>query len=205
MSKVTLDRDTFKALASDTRLDILRTLDGRKMNLTEIAAQTKLNKATLHEHLSKLAEAGLVKKKEREGHKWVYYKLSWKGENILHPENTRIVIMFTMTFVALGAGFVQLYLYLKGTVFAFSDSLLEGEKSPMIDGNETLVNGSGIADGINQVPENTRVFLESNDGMVNALYQNPLFLYIAVGCFVLFIVLLSVSLWRFWINKTPKL
>lgn len=205
MSKVTLDRDTFKALASDTRLDILRTLDGRRMNLTEIAAQTKLNKATLHEHLSKLAEVGLVKKKEREGHKWVYYKLSWKGENILHPENTRIVIMFAMTFVALTAGFAQLYLYLKGTVFSLSEELLGGEKSPVLGGNETGVNTSGIQDGINSVPENARVFLDSSDGMVNALYQDPLFLYLAVGCFVLFIVLLSVSLWRFWGNKTPKI
>ena len=205
MSKVTLDRDTFKALASDTRLDILRTLDGRRMNLTEIAAQTKLNKATLHEHLSKLAEVGLVKKKEREGHKWVYYKLSWKGENILHPENTRIVIMFAMTFVALTAGFAQLYLYLKGTVFSLSEELLGGEKSPVLGGNETGVNTSGIQDGINSVPENARLFLDSSDGMVNALYQDPLFLYLAVGCFVLFIVLLLVSLWRFWGNKTPKI
>ena len=205
MSKITLDKDTFKALASDTRLDILRTLDGRKMNLTEIASQTKLNKATLHEHLVKLTEAGLVKKKEREGHKWVYYRLSWKGENILHPENTRIVIMFTMTFVALASGFVQLYLYLKGTVFSFHDELVYGADGPLKAGNETGVNTSTITDGINSVPENTRVFLESNDGVVQAFYQNPLFLYIAVGCFALFLVLLAVSLWRFWVNKTPKL
>jgi len=205
MSKVTLDRDTFKALASDTRLDILRTLDGRKMNLTEIALQTKLNKATLHEHLVKLSEAGLVKKKEREGHKWVYYKLSWKGENILHPENTRIVIMFTMTFVALAAGFIQLYLYLKGTVFLFHDELMSGGNGPLKGVNETGMNTTTITDGINSVPENARVFLESNDGVVQALYQNPLFLYIAIGCFTIFLVLLSVSLWRFLVNKTPIL
>ena len=85
MTKVTLDMDTFKALASDTRLDILRTLDGKKMSLKDISFETKLNKATLHEHLAKLNEAGLVKKKEREGHKWVVYKLTWKGESLLHP------------------------------------------------------------------------------------------------------------------------
>ena len=92
MSKVTLDMSTFKALASDTRLDILRALDGKKMGLKDISQATKLNKATLHEHLTKLNEAGLVKRKEREGHKWVYYKLTWKGECLLHPENTRIVV-----------------------------------------------------------------------------------------------------------------
>ena len=101
MSKVTLDMNTFKALASDTRLDILRALDGKKMSLKDISNATKLNKATLHEHLAKLHEAGLVKRKEREGHKWVYYKLTWKGEGLLHPENTRIVVMFSITFFSL--------------------------------------------------------------------------------------------------------
>jgi len=101
MPKVTLDMNTFKALASDTRLDILRALDGKKMSLKDIEKATRLNKATLHEHLQKLNEAGLVKRKEREGHKWVYYKLTWKGEGLLHPENTRIVVMFSITFVSL--------------------------------------------------------------------------------------------------------
>ena len=101
MPKVTLDMAAFKALASDTRLLILRALDGKKLNLKELCKVTELNKATLHEHLVKLNEAGLVKKKEREGHKWVYYKLTWKGEGLLHPENTKIVVMFSTTFISL--------------------------------------------------------------------------------------------------------
>ncbi len=101
MPKLTLDMNTFKALASDTRLDILRALDGKKMSLNDICKATNLNKATLHEHLTKLNEAGLIKKNEREGHKWVYYKLTWKGEGLLHPENTRIVVMFSTTFISL--------------------------------------------------------------------------------------------------------
>jgi len=101
MTKITIDMHTFKALASDTRLDILKTLDGKKLSLNDICKATNLNKATLHEHLSKLYEAGLVKKNEREGHKWVYYKLSWKGEGLLHPENTKIVVMFSITFISL--------------------------------------------------------------------------------------------------------
>jgi DNA-binding transcriptional ArsR family regulator len=98
MSKVTLDRGVFKALASNTRLEILKSLNGKSLSLNEISRITNLNKATLHEHLSKLNDVGLVKKKSREGHKWVYYKLTWKGESLLHPENTRIVILFTSIF-----------------------------------------------------------------------------------------------------------
>lgn len=101
MPKVTLDMSTFKALASDTRLDILRALDGKNMSLNDISRITRLNKATLHEHLAKLNEAGLIKKSEREGHKWVYYRLTWKGEGLLHPENTKIVVMFSTTFISL--------------------------------------------------------------------------------------------------------
>ena len=108
MPKVTLDMNTFKALASDSRLDILRSLDGKKLSLNDISKVTKLNKATLHEHLAKLNQAGLVKKYEREGHKWVYYKLTWKGEGLLHPENTRIVVMFSITFVSLLIGLMLL-------------------------------------------------------------------------------------------------
>ena len=93
MTKVTLDKNMFKALASETRLDILRNLDGKKLTLKDISNVTNLNKATLHEHLFKLHKAGLVKRREREGHKWVYYKLSWKGNSLLHPENNRIVVM----------------------------------------------------------------------------------------------------------------
>ena len=104
MTKVNLDIESFKALASETRLDILRTLDGKKMNLTELCHATNLNKMTLHDHLGKLNQAGFINRIEREGHKWVYYKLSWKGESLLHPENTNIVILFSFTIVILFFG-----------------------------------------------------------------------------------------------------
>jgi len=98
MPKVTLDVNTFKILASDTRLDILRALDRRKMTLQELTSATHMQKATLHEHLVKLSEAELVKRQERGGHKWVYYDLSWKAKCLLHPEMGRIAVMISSTF-----------------------------------------------------------------------------------------------------------
>ena len=123
MTKVTLDMNTFKALASDTRLDILKALDGKRMSLKDICTKTKLNKATLHEHLVKLNEAGLVKKKEREGHKWVYYKLTWKGECLLHPENTRIVVMFSVTFVSLLIGVMLITSFLHPITIGYAETI----------------------------------------------------------------------------------
>lgn len=120
MTKVTLNLNDFKALASETRLDILRALDGKKLNLNDLSTATKLHKMTLHEHLGKLVEAGFVKKNEREGHKWVYYKLSWKGASLLHPENTRIAILFSATFFSLFFCLFSLTTYVQTSSYMFA-------------------------------------------------------------------------------------
>jgi DNA-binding transcriptional ArsR family regulator len=251
MTKITLDRETFKALASDTRLDILKTLDGRNMGLNEIAKVTNLNKATLHEHLSKLHEAGLIKRNERDGHKWVYYRLTWKGESLLHPENTKIVVLFTTTFVALWVGIIQLIWYIKGTVTNFGyttqgDEIILTGKG-LIDSGSWLQSGSGVTEaasvppglpdffqtfllraklaysqgvplgkefsafesGSNSGPLTAggsgRFVVDQSQGVIQAVYQNPMFLYIAVGCFVVFTVFLCVAVWRLWENRIPKI
>jgi len=206
MSKVTLDMNTFKALASDTRLGILRALDGKKMGLKDISQATKLNKATLHEHLTKLNEAGLVKRKEREGHKWVYYKLTWKGECLLHPENTRIVVLFSATFVALATGIIQMITYVKGTMVSAAPGIfLAGQTEAL---NESLVRVASEADGVvnnSKAYDYDTTFGGGNNGAIDALYQDPLFFYIALACFAIFAVVLCVSIWRYRKNKTPKL
>jgi len=107
MSKVTLDIEDFKTLASEARLDILRAIDQRSMSLKDISKMTKLHETTVHEHITKLVRSGFVKKNEREGHKWVYYKLSWKGSSLLHPDNTKVVVMLTTTFVLLLGGIMS--------------------------------------------------------------------------------------------------
>jgi DNA-binding transcriptional ArsR family regulator len=252
MTKITLDRETFKALASDTRLDILKTLDGKNLGLNEIARASNLNKATLHEHLTKLHEAGLIKRNERDGHKWVYYKLTWKGESLLHPENTKIVIMFTTTFIALWVGIIELIWYIKGTVMNFGYDIYTYGNQTLLTGRNAaesgLLLGSGSdgtgapfplglpdflrdfitraklanAEGIplnshinvlgdSSVPpsvtagDGSRFVVDQSQGVIQAVYQNPLYLDIAIVCFILFTVLLSVTVWRLWKNRTPKI
>jgi DNA-binding transcriptional ArsR family regulator len=182
MTKITLDRETFKALASDTRLDILKTLDGKHLGLNEIAEVSNLNKATLHEHLTKLHEAGLIKRTEREGHKWVYYKLTWKGESLLHPENAKIVVLFTTTFIALWFGIIQLIWYMKGTAVEPASEF----RVSNVSGGEPFV-------------------LDKSPDVIQVVYQNPMYLYIAVVCFIFFTVFLCIALWRLWENRTPKI
>jgi len=123
MTKVSLELDDIKALASDSRLAIMSALDGKKLNLRDLTRITELNKATLHTHLQKLLDAGFIKKNTRKGHKWVYYRLTWKGECLLHPENTKIVVLFSLAFFSLCAGIIQFYTYAKGTIVGMAQTL----------------------------------------------------------------------------------
>jgi len=258
MPKVTLDRETFKALASDTRLDILRVLDGKNMSLNDICKATNLNKATLHEHLTKLNEVGLIKKNEREGHKWVYYRLTWKGEGLLHPENSRIVVLFSVTFISLFFGIVQLINFARGRVvglastFGGSDTIhmwaAEGNSAyatmpeslrfigDVSVHNQTLSKLSMFLNQNTQIKnifgqlipdseikwdavDNVKEFAHGGDTLLRgesvadssnvqsmvAFIQDPVLLYIAIGCIILFMVLLSIGIWRLWENKTQKI
>jgi DNA-binding transcriptional ArsR family regulator len=116
--KITLDAETFRALASATRLQVLRALDTRRKTLTELARDLALNKATVHEHLQLLTSAELVRKRDDEGRKWIYYELTWRGQKLLHPqETTTFNVLLGLSIAAAGGGTVMLgraiYLWLQ--------------------------------------------------------------------------------------------
>ena len=149
MAKVTIDKETFKALASDTRLEILKALDGRKMNLSEIARKTGLSKTTILEHMNRLVEANLVKKIEREGHKWTYYKLTWRGSSILHPDNTKIVITLCVSIFTMIAGVSQLIIYGEGFYLDLQKEILVSSiENGYMKSNETINEANTSVDQI---------------------------------------------------------
>jgi DNA-binding transcriptional ArsR family regulator len=96
--KIKLSQDEFRVLASSTRIDILKLLDESQLTVSDVSRRLEMNKATVHEHLTKLMEVGLVSKEESP-RKWVYYRLTWKGRNLLHPE--RVKVMVTLAVMAL--------------------------------------------------------------------------------------------------------
>jgi DNA-binding transcriptional ArsR family regulator len=252
MSKIMLDLESFKALASESRLDILKSLDGKKMNLKDISKMTNLNKATLHVHLSKLLDAGFIKKKERDGHKWVYYKLTWKGASLLHPENNRVVVLFSITFFSLFFGIIQLFHFAKGTIVGLASTSSGANETQIFERydaginivsqnqmnfrqvaevpvqNQSIVQLSntlqdnarirGIMDNVipdseirwNAIKTTREMVFDSADvspdaSNVVATIQDPILFYIAITCFVIFTIVLSVSLWRLWENRTSKI
>jgi len=96
--KIELDKKSLFALASDTRLEILKSLQPMRRTVSQLSESLNIDKAAIHRHLKKMEEGGLVTRYEDHG--FVYYGLSWKARDLLAPnENTRIVVLLTATTV----------------------------------------------------------------------------------------------------------
>ncbi|MEK6978476.1 MAG: winged helix-turn-helix domain-containing protein [Candidatus Hydrothermarchaeota archaeon] len=107
--EIRIDRRVFEALASDTRVAILKELDERQKTVTELSASLGMAKSSVHEHLAKMVEAGLIEKEENE-RKWTYYRLTPKGRKILHPgERTKILVLVGSSILAFVAGVSQIF------------------------------------------------------------------------------------------------
>lgn len=103
--KITLDRETFKALAVDTRVKILKILEERQHTLTDLAEELDMAPSTIKEHLDRLVAAGLIKQIDK-GMKWKYYRLTSKGKEIVNPYEKKVWIVLAITVVAI---FVSVY------------------------------------------------------------------------------------------------
>ncbi|HKZ22989.1 MAG TPA: winged helix-turn-helix domain-containing protein [Thermoplasmata archaeon] len=101
--RIELDKKALFALASDTRVEILRALQPMRRTVTQLADTLEVDKAAVHRHLQKLVEGELVKRYEDHG--FVYYGLSWKSRDLLSPtENTKIIVLLGTFFWAVIGG-----------------------------------------------------------------------------------------------------
>ncbi len=107
--EISLDKETFKALASQTRVDVLKLLGQRRYMQSEIASVLNFSVPTVKEHLSALEKAGLVERHD-EGRKWKYYSLTRKGHGVLHPEELKIWIVLGLFLFSIVGG---IYTYLR--------------------------------------------------------------------------------------------
>jgi DNA-binding transcriptional ArsR family regulator len=105
---ITLDKETFKALAIDTRVNILRKLDERfQLTLSDLAAEFDMAPSTISEHLDKLVSAGLIAQVDK-GMKWKYYRLTPKAKKILNPYEKKVWIVLSVAAVTLFAAVYRL-------------------------------------------------------------------------------------------------
>ena len=113
---IVLTKDSFEVLASGTRLDILKTLNERRMTVTELADDLDLAKSTVHHHLQRLTDAGFVAA-DGDGHAWVYYALTPEGLALLQPHGgARIRVILTAGLASLAGGVCALAAFLTAPV-----------------------------------------------------------------------------------------
>lgn len=139
--EIRMDMQTFESLASETRIAILKLLDQRQMTVTEISRHLNLAKSTVHEHLAKMLESGLVEKIE-DHRKWTYYRLTYKAKRILHPsEMVKIMVLLGISFLALIGGILEvgIYRHATGQMMAQEGSASEALSSEMMEKASPMV------------------------------------------------------------------
>lgn len=109
--RVTLDYDSFRALASPIRVDILKHLDARRMTLSDLARALAISKSTIHRYMEQLCGAGLVHKEDDE-RKWVYYRITDKGLRVLHPQDIQVSLLLSTAVFLIGAVLIASAVYL---------------------------------------------------------------------------------------------
>jgi DNA-binding transcriptional ArsR family regulator len=108
--KVVLDMKSFKALSSDMRISILKTLDKNRCTITELSGHLDISKPALLKHIDDLIMAGLVSKEEKK-RKWIYYDLTFKGRRILHPESVAIVVLLSVAVISFAVAIAGFLMY----------------------------------------------------------------------------------------------
>jgi len=145
---ISLDKETFKALAGETRVQILKELGERQKTQSELAAKLHLSAPTVNEHLCLLKKAGLVQEID-DGHKWKYFSLSAKGKSILNPGEKQILLVLSVLTIAF-AGLILMILSQFNGLASFSRSAASNIVAPAADGASQIVQGS-VATGAGKV------------------------------------------------------
>lgn len=95
MEQQKIGREELRAISSDTRVKILKSLKERKKTISELSKELGMSKSAIYEHLTRLAAVGFVRRRET-GRKWVYYELTEKGMNFIRSELWKLISVISL-------------------------------------------------------------------------------------------------------------
>ena len=164
--KILIDKETLKALAVDTRLNILKLLLKKKYTLSDFASILGLGVSTIKEHLDILLKARLIKKEDTK-RKWKYYSLTFKGKRLIEPREIKVLFAFITTLIAaVGIAFVFAKSFLMKGAQTFAAeaprtlNVMEAAKDAGIGGAElTSVAKEAVITGTETVPYNLSIIM----------------------------------------------
>ena len=155
--KIILDRETFKALAADTRVNILKELMERRKTLSELSRCLCMSVSAVKEHLEVLCSSGLIIQRD-EGHKWKYYELTEKGKCVLQPQRKSIWVALGLSSVALVGSVLSL-----GSKLNFGKVLPGEDNVPVMMASDSAVRSKDVAGGDADVFMNVAAEASSSD------------------------------------------
>jgi len=142
--KILIDRNTLKAISSDTRFNILKLLNKKRYTLSELSEKLNLKKSTVTEHLKHLIDVGLIIKKE-DKRKWKYYYLSEKGKNLLQPKAITVYLAFIVSlFASFSLITYFLYSFFNNSIGKLSSSKAIGTSSTILNNTTEGVKSAAI-------------------------------------------------------------
>lgn len=104
-----INKQTIKALSSESRVQILKSLAKRRKMPSELSKELNLAASTIVGHLDVLEKSGLVSKKKT-GHKFIYYELTNRGQNLIKPRfPVQFVIMLSLGLVMFIGGTLSFF------------------------------------------------------------------------------------------------
>lgn len=106
-AEYTIDKSTIDSLSSDSRILILSSLRSRQKTNAELSKELELTSPTIHHHLERLKDAGLIESRE-DGHKWVYYRLTPFGQALFNPDKKMKLSIALSASLTLVTGLVAL-------------------------------------------------------------------------------------------------
>jgi DNA-binding transcriptional ArsR family regulator len=176
-----LDRETIKAISTDTRQDIMKMLAKRPYTASEISKITGKHVTTVTEHLVVLEKSGLIRKRESTN-KWVYYELTDKGEHLFKPQFYSWVVVLSLSVVFMFVGFLRLF---EGSIFLGAQSA-----APMA---ERMLINSNVSQDVAQKTAASGIAPAAQTLNASAITQID---FIAIGLIVLGLIGLAYLLYR---------
>jgi len=164
--EIRLDRETFKALAADTRVSILKSLSKRRMTGAELASEVKLSPSTIKEHLDQLEKVCLIEQMD-EGRKWKYYALTHKGRQITATQRPSMRVWIVLGLSILGLAFTTLNIFFLGGTFAPHDQFMSAQSAETFAA-KTAYGGAVAADDAMAFNNPAPAILDSCDAAPNS-------------------------------------
>ena len=179
--KIFVPVETFKNLISEDTLRILKVLDKHTLSFIQLGKKTDIPQDQLQFQLQRLIQGKVVKTKNRKN--TLHYSLSFRGSSLLHPENSRIMILFCASIITFLISIGSLVHWI------VQNMPTPPEDMRLLEESDNVVKGP--------------VTLLATETSQNV--QDPLFSIIAFIGIILFTFLISITYWRYRKNKSQAL